>query len=35
MSILRRIAARLRWCLYCGSTGTVNGATCPVCKGTP
>lgn len=29
--LLRR-ALRAIPCMYCGSTGTVNGAPCPVCR---
>lgn len=32
---LWRVVARLGLCMYCGSTGTVGGATCPVCHGNP
>jgi hypothetical protein len=27
-----RVALKRIPCLYCGNTGTVNGADCPVCK---
>jgi hypothetical protein len=32
MARLIRRAARFIPCMYCGNTGTVNAAPCPVCR---